>query len=571
MSGDQEFEFNAPIYGEAIKQKYRFATHMHSHVIYVYTDGIYEPIGEEVIREEARKMLGEEATEHRVNEIVAHIRETTFTPPEKFNPPLELVNLENGILNIFTGELLPHTPDIIFLNKLPVRYDPNASCPKIMQFLSEVVDEDNIPLLQEIAGYCLLRDYPFARAVMLVGNGNNGKSTFLNLLMRFLGEKNVASPSLQSLIYNRFSVAELFGKLACIHADIPNQKLTQTGMFKMLTGNDRIFADVKMKKPFEFKNYAKLLFSANELPPTNDTSIAFWRRWILIRFPNTFPEGGEKTDPEILKKLTTPEELSGFLNWALEGLKRLLDQKGFTMTKSEREVEREWVARSDSLRAFVMDYVERGDGWTSKDDFYQAYTRFCEEHDLVAIEKAAVGRRLPALVRTSEIHPLDPRTQKRCRAWNNVILKPPYEKFSYIADVSKRLTDFVRALSSSVTGVTDVTEFSYSLGQKFEGTIYDKRSEKIVSHPLHALRQEEEGGKEEGPESQAGSGLGHLLDRLVKRFGFDNPFTPADYADMFSPQELVKLSELLQDLFQRGMLVETPEGLMLVRKEGGGR
>src|SRR5208283_2759033 len=96
--------------------------------------------------------------------------------------------------------------------------------------------------------------------------------------------------------------------------------------FKMLTGGDSIGTEKKFKDEYSFVNYAKLIFSANKPPKvTDEDSYAFWRRWILIEFPNQF--GDDKKDPEILNKLTAEAELSGLLNWALEGLARLRQQK----------------------------------------------------------------------------------------------------------------------------------------------------------------------------------------------------------------------------------------------------
>ena len=98
-------------------EKRCFKTHIQSHVIWTYGDGFYAPDGEEFIRSEAREMLGELAREAYINEVVAHIRETTFTPANQFNPPLNLINLQKGTLNTETGELVPHTPDSIFPNE----------------------------------------------------------------------------------------------------------------------------------------------------------------------------------------------------------------------------------------------------------------------------------------------------------------------------------------------------------------------------------------------------------------------------------------------------------------------
>ncbi len=111
---------------------------------------------------------------------------------------------------------------------------------------------------------------------MLFGSGKNGKSTLLNLLISFLGEGNTSNVSLQELCYGKFSRIRLFGKQANIHDDLPNTKLSQTGNFKMLTGESKTEGEMKFRQDtIRFNNYAKLIFSCNELPKTEDTTYAF--------------------------------------------------------------------------------------------------------------------------------------------------------------------------------------------------------------------------------------------------------------------------------------------------------
>ena len=231
---------------------------------------------------------------------------------------VDLLCVGNGILNLSTKELQPHTPKKIFLNKIPVDYNPAADCPRIKQFFNEVCYEEDIPILQELFGYCLYRSYPIHKAAMFLGEGSNGKSVTINLLRKFLGHENVSSKELRELINDRFAVVELYGRLANVCADISPDALKRTGIFKALTGGDLITGARKFKGSFSFVNYAKLIFSANKLPMSPDKSYAFYRRWILISFPNTFE--GENRNPNILEEISTPEELSGLLNWALEGL-----------------------------------------------------------------------------------------------------------------------------------------------------------------------------------------------------------------------------------------------------------
>lgn len=384
---------------DTIMEDFHFATMKDSDEIYYYEDGVYRPGGKAIIKEEAETQLDALTKTYYVNESVNYIRWATYTPREKFNNPPNLIVVENGLLDVDKYELKEHTPEELITTRLPVKYDPNADCPKIKKFLREVLHAENIPVIQEVVGYCLLKDYRFAKAVMLLGPGENGKSTLLNLIEALLGKKNIASPALQDLLYNRFAKAELYGKLANTHADIPAIKLVQTGAFKMLTGHDTIYMEQKHKDPFYGKNYAKLLYSANKLPVTKDITRAFFRRWIIIDFPNSFPEDDPRRDENLLEKLTTPEELSGFLNWALKGLKRLLKKGRFTRTKTRAEVEERWITETDSLLAFVRHEVEENpQSFVTVDDFYRAYQEYCSEMDMAVKEKMLVGRELPPII-----------------------------------------------------------------------------------------------------------------------------------------------------------------------------
>ena len=115
---------------------------------------------------------------------------------------------------------------------------------------------------------------------MLLGGGGQGKSVFLKVLGEILGRANISAASLQTIIDNRFGTAELYGRLANIAGDIPDMALSNAENFKRATGDDLVWAERKNKDPFNFWNRAKLIFSANQLPPTNDKTIGFMRRWV---------------------------------------------------------------------------------------------------------------------------------------------------------------------------------------------------------------------------------------------------------------------------------------------------
>ena len=394
LDEEGKFKFIPQEVAAAVTSKHQFATHKQSHVIWVYEDGCYSSDGEELIRAEVRRLLGEAAREARVNEVVAHIRETTYTPAEKFNPTLNLVNLKNGILNIETGELTPHASDIIFTSKLPVEFNPDAECPKVGQFLREVLPKSDIPTFVEAIGFCLHRDYFIRRAIILLGEGGNGKSTLFRLVEQFLGPTNVAHIAIQELS-GRFAPARLFGRLANIYADLPTYAWRDTGKFKMMTGRDTVDADVKFKSRFSFTNYAKMFFSANRLPETTDETEAFFERLLIITCPNKFVKG--KRNPNILDEICTPEELSGLLNAALAGLKYLREQREFLNPKTFEETHDTYIRKSNPIAAFAKDCLEHdAANAETKDAIYEAYIRYCQKHILPAVDKSVFGRKLPS-------------------------------------------------------------------------------------------------------------------------------------------------------------------------------
>ncbi|MGP8011000.1 MAG: DNA polymerase, partial [Halobacteriota archaeon] len=399
--------------GDELLEKHRFITFRDTEEIYFYepAEGVYKPGGEQLIQAESQEMLGHKTRSYYVNEVSAYIKRANYVDRERADQDAELLPVENGVLNVRTGAFVPHSQDHCFLSKLPVKYDGAAKCPAIEAALGQIVSPDDLPILQEIFGYPLIRQYTHHKAIMLLGGGENGKSLCLNLLGALLGRENVATRSVQDLIYNRFATADLYQKYANICADIPSTALKQTGVFKMLTGEDLVTAERKHKDPFVFRNHAKLLFSANELPATHEQTHAFYRRWIVLKFPYRFvknPKAADERqqDPELLKKLVTPEELSGLLNWALIGLKRILSNGGFSSSDVSEEVRALWIRKTDSLQAFVTERVRAEAGYyLPKAEFSRAYRQYCEDFEVAASDPSVIGRRLPSLLPTTTAKP----------------------------------------------------------------------------------------------------------------------------------------------------------------------
>ena len=393
---DDEKTFNPIRFAESVLANFHIKTSRDNETVYIYDKkkGIYCPVGEAVIKGLMAKILGKETRHRHYADVVFYVKGMTYFDRPLTVDPRKLV-VANGVLDVESRQVSPFTSDTFYLTAIPVTYDEKAECPRALKFLAQVVGERLLPLMQEMFGYCILQDYPFHIAFMFVGEGKNGKSTLQRLLAAFLGKENVSHETLQDLCYNRFSKSQLYGKLANLCADIPITPLMHTGNFKMLTGNDPISAEHKFKNPFSLTNYAKLVFSCNQVPETKDDTDAFYRRWTIIPCNNVF--SGDKCDLHVLDKLTTPQELSGLLNWSLTGLKRLLETNTFTGNEDFEEQRRKYIRKSNSSKAFIeecLSYDPDCSAIIPEAELYEKFITFCDNNELPSSKKAVLTQNI---------------------------------------------------------------------------------------------------------------------------------------------------------------------------------
>lgn len=367
--------------------------------LWIYKNGVYTPNAKTYIKEICREILQESFNNFLCNLIIDKIEVETYINQDEFfnNENKYEIPVQNGILNIFTREITPFNPKKIFFNKLPVFYNPEAKCPSINKFFSDILkNEEDSYVLFELIGYCLLKDYTYEKAFMLIGNGRNGKGKTLLLIKKFLGIENCSGVPLSLLVANSTSVCELQGKLVNLAGDLSNTDLKETGMFKALTGRDLIGAKRKYLRDLFFTNYSKMVFACNELPRVYDLSIGFWSRWVLLEFPYEFVkkevynnlEENEKKykkimDENIIDKISSAGELSGLLNESLDGLDRLIKQKDFSSTSGTKEVKEFWIRKSDSFTAFCMDLLEEDtEGFIPKKEIRSSFSKYCKRYKL---------------------------------------------------------------------------------------------------------------------------------------------------------------------------------------------
>jgi putative DNA primase/helicase len=372
---------------------------------YDYNSGIYRFNGETIIEQLAQIWLGKlgleaKATTSYINQVVDYIRRDTYIDRNKLNYNPRILVVKNGVYSFDLDCLVRHSKVFRSTIAIPVTYDENATCPAIEKFISEIVAPNDVPLLYEIIGWCLTKSN-LQRLVLLLGEGSNGKSVFLNMLRCFLGETNCTAHTLQSLTTNRFAVAGLYGKLANISPDLPSKALREAGPLKTLTGLDTVEAEKKFKDSFNFINHAKMLFAANIPPDINEDTYAIWRRFIMVDFPNIF--AGEKADKNLLNKLTIEKELSGLLNKALEGLRRLEKNSDFSYSRTIEDTRSKYLLASNPAMIFIEEHCVFNE-WAhiSKENLYQAFMKFCGEHKVAGMPKKAFGHKIKRAYYLSE-------------------------------------------------------------------------------------------------------------------------------------------------------------------------
>lgn len=312
------------------------------------------------------------------------------------NPPIipdrNVLQFGDEMINLETGERGKASSKYFLTNPIPYNIGRSEETPNIDRIFKEWVGEENVLLLKEILAYCMLRDYPIHRIFCFIGSGMNGKSCFLNLLRKFIGYNNCCSTELDTLLNSRFEVTRLHKKLVCQMGETNFNEMNKTSILKKLSGGDLIGFEYKNKTPFEDTNYAKIIIATNNLPTTTDKTIGFYRRWIIIDFPNQF---SEKKD--ILSEIPE-EEYPNLANQLVKILMDLLKKREFHNEGSIEERIEKYESKSNPLERFMKEFVsEDCEGSIWKWEFNEKLKQWCKENRFREISDVAIGRKMKEL------------------------------------------------------------------------------------------------------------------------------------------------------------------------------
>lgn len=383
----------------------------------IYENGVYNISGE---KEAGRIIMDYMLPNYCIMASIRDCREQWDILVSKdfddFNRNPYLVNVRNGLLDIRDMSFKEHTPSYLSTVQLNVEYNPQVDCPQFKKFLNEVLDCKLIPLVQEIVGYLLTTNTASQKAFVFWGPARTGKSTLLWVVeYLLLGKKNVSNIPWQE-IGDKFKTAELLGKLANVFSDLPSKSIDDTGIFKVVTGEDYLMAEKKNKNPFKFKPFARLVFSCNELPRNYvDRTEGFYRRLIIVPFNRQI----EKSKIDKALKYKFQREKEGILNWALEGLKRLYENN-FEFSENELTdgVKKEYKRENNNVISFVEECCELDSLFScSRIELYEAYKEFCVEAGLKALSQIKFNKELEGNFNITRSR------SGKLRSWNGVRIK----------------------------------------------------------------------------------------------------------------------------------------------------
>ena len=357
--------------------------------IYLYNGAYWDNIE----KPELEKFLGEVAEHFGVNKFKAkffpfrdklfrQFMSTTYLPTPTQNNNTVLINVQNGTFEITPKEtiLKPFSASDFLTYQLPFSYNPNATAPIFEAYLNRVLpDKQAQNILAEFIGYVFTdtSTLKLEKALLLYGDGANGKSVFFEVITALLGIENTSNHSLENLTnetgYHRATIAN---KLVNYASEL-NGKL-EASIFKQLVSGEPVTARLPYGNPFTIRKYAKLIFNCNKLPSDVEHTNAYFRRFIIIPFEVTIPEN--ERDSELPQKIIN-NELAGVFNWTLEGLKRLLENKKFTHSDKVKDAIDSYKKHSDSVKMFLddNDYISDTNDTKPLKELYSEYKNYCLE------------------------------------------------------------------------------------------------------------------------------------------------------------------------------------------------
>ena len=361
--------------------------------LHIYRDGIYVP-GDMEIEAQMIKHIPHLKRAQR-SEVLAYLEVMFQTEGETRATNPNIIAFSNGLYNIKDGSFTDFTPQIVVTNKIPWPYNPAAHSDLLDHTLDRLAcnDPEVRALLEEMVGYCLYRRNELGKAFILIGDKSNGKSTFLHVVKNMLGDRNIAALDLKEL-GDRFKTAELFGRLANIGDDIGDEFIANASVFKKLVTGDRVNVERKGQDPFEFNNYAKFLFSANNIPRMKDKTGAVQRRLVIVPFDAKFTSNDPDFRPFVKDELCEQEPMEYLILLGLNALRRVLLHAQFTTSTRVQGQLDEYEENNNPIIGFIKEIGLDGIENEPTKTVYRKYKEYCICNNFQALSNIEFSRQI---------------------------------------------------------------------------------------------------------------------------------------------------------------------------------
>ena len=373
---------------QLLRNKYDFLTTSGDSTLFVYdsTTGTYTTgLARVGIHTDIETGLGVNWSTHEFNEITTRLEHRNIVERREFNGRQQFddphICVQNGVLNLFTGELKPHSPEYYFVDRVPIEYDPEADVSTYQRYFDEWTNrEADKQTLLEIVGHALVPDANerYKKFLILTGDADNGKSVFFRCVRNLLNgmdEKtsNVSNVKLSKMATQRFSNNSVYGHMANIAGEVDGKKIRNTASLKDITGGDAVEIEPKGKDSFHDTINSTMMFAANDPPILGERDKqAIASRIVPVNLPFSFVEHPDENDPfekqrrpesDLEDELLTESALSGFLKLAVEGVQRLENNHG-DVSLPETPIERleRYERTADPMRQFGHECLKNQDG-----------------------------------------------------------------------------------------------------------------------------------------------------------------------------------------------------------------
>ena len=381
----------------------KFATYIknNNHIIringqlHLFKDGVYVP-GQEEIEAVMIKHISSLSNAKR-SEVLKYLNLLLLENTEMAAP--NMIAFRNGIYDLETDSLKPFSPDIVITNRIPWDYNPAAYSELADKTLDKIAchDAEIRTILEECIGSCFYRSNTLGggKAFILTGEGSNGKSTFIAMIQHLLNEENITALDLKELD-QKFQNAALFGKLANLGDDISDEFIVNASFFTKLVTGERVQVQNKGEKPFEFNNYAKFLFSANNIPRIKDKTGAVLRRLLIVPFDAEFSKNDPDYDSSIKYKLQEPEVMEYLIVLGIKALKNIIEKQGFTESARVQGQLKEYEETNNPIIGFFdeMQIEEFQIENEQSDKVYKRYKEYCLANNFNPMSKAEFSKQL---------------------------------------------------------------------------------------------------------------------------------------------------------------------------------